>query len=82
MEAENPKRRAWWVGGTCCTYMLGVRPAESICVGVGEDVGVGQQAGEGGRYTDECAPRGGQKVDALPGLRRDVQRSPDKASDD
>ena len=57
-----------------CTYTLGVRPAESICVGVGEDVGVGQQAGEGGRYTDECAPRGGRKVDALPGLRRDVQR--------
>ena len=48
MEAENPKRRAWWVGGTCYTYSLGVRPAESICVGVGEDVGVGQQAGEGG----------------------------------
>ena len=51
-----------------------MRPAESICVGVGEDVGVGQQAEEGGRYTDECAPRGGQKVDALPGLRRDLQR--------
>jgi len=40
--------------------------------------------GRAGRYTDECAPRGGQKVDALAARAKEVcaEDSPDKASDD